>query len=207
MKGPNDIVLHPPTKEELMNEHMTSLYSLMADLWCNPQDVDLENIRENNWQLVTYIDEKMKDSSQSLKNFLREKTISEEDYIELFELDPDCSLYLGSHSYEEPKTCAGSGVSDRNKYMIDLIGIYKHFGHDISNREMPDYLPLMIYFLALTYERRDDAIREKFIKEYFLPFLPPMRKRLEELKTPYLYLLDALEKILNYELETSTIKP
>jgi nitrate reductase assembly molybdenum cofactor insertion protein NarJ len=65
----------------------------------------------------------------------------------------------------------------------------------------------MIDFLARTYEKRDDVVREKFIREYFLPFMPPMKKRLAELKTPYLNLFDALEKMLNYELQTIINKP
>lgn len=207
IKSPDDIVLYPPTDNDLRNEHVTSLYSLMADLWCNPQDVDIENVRENTWQLATAVSGNLNDFSQSLKNFLKEEQMSEEDYIELFELNPDCSLYLGSHVYEEPKTCANSGVSDRNKYMIDLIGIYKHFGQSLDGKEMPDFLPLMLEFLSLTSEQKEDTIRVKFAKEYFLPFLPPLRKRLEELNTHYLFLLDAVEKLVNYEFEKHFKQP
>jgi nitrate reductase assembly molybdenum cofactor insertion protein NarJ len=57
----------------------------------------------------------------------------------------------------------------------------------------------MISFLSLTTELRKDPIRDKFVKEYFLPFLPPMLTRLKELKTPYLYLLNALEKVINFD--------
>jgi nitrate reductase assembly molybdenum cofactor insertion protein NarJ len=60
----------------------------------------------------------------------------------------------------------------------------------------------MVDFLSLTYESKDDPVRDKLINEYFLPFLSPMRKRLDELKTPYLHLLDALEKIINIEQKT-----
>lgn len=199
MKSSEEIVLYPPTDGELTEQYTASLYSLIAELWCNPQDVDVENVRENSWQLATTVSEKLKSFSKSLKTFLKEEPISEEDYIELFELNPKCSLYLGSHVYEEPKTCANSGVSDRNKYMIDLIGIYRHFGQSLDGKEMPDYLPLMLEFLSLTSEKKDDEIRKKFINEYFLPFIPPIRKKLEELKTPYLHLLDAAEQLVKYE--------
>ncbi len=43
-------------------------------------------------------------------------------------------------------------------------------------------------------------MREKFIREYFLPYLPPMKNRLEELETPYRFLLQALEGVLEIEL-------
>jgi nitrate reductase delta subunit len=137
-----------------------------------------------------------------LQKFLEENTISDESYIDLFELDPKCPLYLGTHSYDEPKTCAGAGVSDRNKYMIELRAIYKHFKKIADEKELPDYLPLMIDFLSLTIDSKNDSVRGKFIKEYFLPFLPPLQSKLKELKTPYVYLIDALDKIMNIDLET-----
>ena len=89
--------------------------------------------------------------------------------------------------------------------MIELAGIYSHFGQTPNGKELPDYLPLMVDFLSLTIESRDDPIRDKLINEYFLPFLSPMRSRLEELKTPYLYLLEALEKVINIELKTQPL--
>jgi hypothetical protein len=45
-------------------------------------------------------------------------------------------------------------------------------------------------------------VRGKFIKEYFLPFLSPVKLKLTELKTPYVYLIDVLDKIMNIDLET-----
>ncbi len=140
-----------------------------------------------------------------LQKFIEENTISEESYIDLFELDPKCPLYLGTHSYDEPKTCAGAGVSDRNKYMIELRAIYKHFEKIADEKELPDYLPLMIDFLSLTIDSKKDSVRGKFINEYLLPFLPPVQSKLKELKTPYVYLINALDKITNIDLETQLV--
>jgi len=138
-----------------------------------------------------------------LSQFLQ-SSISEEEYIELFELDPRCSLYLGSHVFDEPHTCANAAVSDRNGYMIELLALYRHFGLTPHRKELPDYLPLMVEFLALTAGSKD-PVRERFIREYFLPFLPPMRAKLEGLKTPYLYLLEALERLLKRETSTKGV--
>ncbi len=183
---------------------LTDTYALIAELWCSPPETDTE--REGIKHDAEKVVERLKSTDEEivtlLSRFLRENAISEEDYIDLFELEPQCPLYLGSHTYDEPKTCANAAVSDRNGYMIELVGIYKHFGQKLDGRELPDYLPLMVDFLSLTAESKDDPVREKLIREYFLPFLPPMRSRLEELKTPYLYLLDALEKVVNVELKT-----
>tara|TARA_B100001079_G_scaffold137179_1_gene117597 strand:- start:341 stop:964 length:624 start_codon:yes stop_codon:yes gene_type:complete len=182
---------------------LEDVYTLIAELWCNPLDSDVkEKDKEEVVKRLAIIDKK---SAKLLSTFLVEQAISEEDYIDLFELDPQCPLYLGSHTYDEPQTCANSAVSDRNEYMIELIGIYGHFGQKPNGMELPDYLPLMVGFLSLTVDSENDSVREKFISEYLLPFFPPLRSRLDELKTPYLYLFDALERIINIELSAEPI--
>jgi nitrate reductase delta subunit len=133
-----------------------------------------------------------------LSRFL-EEPVSEEAYVELFELDPRCALYLGSHAFAEPRTCGQAGVSDRNGYMIELLGVYRHFGFTPNGKELPDYLPLMVEFLMMT-DGSEDPIRAKLIEESMLPLLPPLRGKLAELGTRYLYLCDLLERALRLDL-------
>lgn len=184
------------SREQILRD----IYSCMAELWCSPQDVDREKLNKEVEAIITPLREMDGEAALLLENFLKEKSISEEEYVDLFELDPKCPLYLGSHAYEEPKTCAQAAVSDRNEYMIELLGIYKHFGWSPDGKELPDYLPSVLEFLGLTMQSRDDPVRKKLITEYILPYLPPLRSKLEELKTPYLRLLNAGESILNFDL-------
>ena len=184
------------------NQIIKDVYKIMSDLWCSPSDTNIQNIKKDSENLIKKLEAVNKEAAILLQKFIEEKTISEESYIDLFELDPKCPLYLGTHSYDEPKTCAGAGVSDRNKYMIELRAIYKHFEKIADEKELPDYLPLMIDFLSLTIDSKNDSVRGKFIKEYFLPFLSPVKLKLTELKTPYVYLVDVLDKIMNIDLET-----
>jgi nitrate reductase delta subunit len=183
-------------------EHIfTDFYALIAELWCGPPVANAisENLQKDAESMVKKLESIDKEAAMLLSSFLSENAIAEEDYIDLFELDPQCALYLGSHSYDEPQTCANAAVSDRNEYMIELVGIYRHFGQTPNGKELPDYLPLMVDFLSLTVESKDDPVRQKFIDEYLLPYLPPMRSRLEALRTPYLYLFDAMEKVVCLE--------
>ena len=175
-------------------------YTLVADLWCNPQDVEVTRVRQEAAAVIRILGAVDGESVASLERFLAHYPLVEEEYVELFELNPRCPLYLGSHTFDEPKTCAQAAVSDRNEYMIELVGIYRHFGLSLKGRELPDYLPLMVEFLALT-AGREDPIREKFIQEYLLPFLPPLRERLAALNSPYLHLSDGLEQLLKLDLE------
>jgi nitrate reductase delta subunit len=177
------------------------VYTLIGNLWCSPPETDAEReeIEKDAERVVERLDSIDQESARLLSSFLEENTISEEDYIDLFELEPKCPLYLGSHTYDEPKTCANAAVSNRNEYMIELVGVYRHFGQTPNGKELPDYLPLIVDFLSLTVESKDDPVREKLITEYVVPFLPPMRSRLEELETPYLHLLDALVKVIDVD--------
>lgn len=181
---------------------LRDVYGAIAELWCSPRDVDREEVKRGAQEAIRGLDGIDEEGAASLSRFL-ERSVAEEAYIELFELNPRCPLYLGSHVFEEPQTCAQAGVSDRNGYMIELLGIYRHLGLTPNGKELPDYLPLMVELLALT-AGSDDPIREKLIKEYVLPYLPPIRSRLEELRTPYLHLLDTLERVLRLDLGAGT---
>jgi nitrate reductase delta subunit len=177
-------------------------YALLADLWCSPRDIDPADVGRRAAELMPELERADPEAAASVAQFLGAR-VSEEEYVELFELDPKCPLYLGSHSFDEPKTCAQAAVSDRNGYMIELLGIYRHLGLAPNGSELPDYLPAVVEFLALT-AGSDDPVREKLIREYILPFLPPIRSRLEELQSPYGHLLDAMERVLRLDAGVET---
>lgn len=181
------------------------VYGCIAELWCSPQDVDMQRSRREAREVATALKDLHAEVETSLARFLQEDPVGEEEYIGLFELEPRCPLYLGSHGFDEPMTCAHAAVSDRNEYMIELAAIYRHFGFEPKG-ELPDYLPMMVEFLTLVPAEPDEWLRTKFIREYMLPFLPPMRSKLEGLGSPYLHLLGALQGILSLDLSTEGIE-
>lgn len=184
-----------------MNEPQPGLreaYACIAELWLNPRESGMEEARKRARQVAAALASSDPEAAAALCRFV-ERSVSEEEYVELFELDPRCPLYLGSHVFEEPKTCAEAAVCERNDYMIELLGIYRHLGFSPNGKELPDYLPLMVEFLSLTAES-DDPVRRKFVNDYLLPYLAPIRSRLESLATPYVHLLEALERVLQADL-------
>ena len=211
MKKTKPLYSNPSSLGEVEEQNkettLKDVYSLIAELWSSPAEnnKNREKIMKDAQKVIKKLKNINSESALLLSKFLNENKISEEDYIDLFELDPQCPLYLGSHTYDEPKTCANAAVSDRNKYMIELSAIYKHFGKSANGKELSDFLPLIIDFLSLTVESNTDSVRGKLIREYLLPFLPPMRSKLKELKTPYVYLIDVLNKIINIDLKTQPI--
>jgi len=121
---------------------LKDVYAVIADLWCCPSEKNYETkeMRRHTYEIIYRLKSFDQESALLLLKFMRKGTIREEDYVDLFELNPKCPLYLGSHTYDEPKTCANAAISDRNKYMIELAAIYKHFGQQKDGKELSDYL-------------------------------------------------------------------
>ncbi|MBV6398387.1 nitrate reductase molybdenum cofactor assembly chaperone [Ignavibacteria bacterium CHB1] len=187
---------------------IANTYKIIADLWCNPIDINMEDVLRESALVINTLRENHFDTAEELSKFIQLPAVTQETYIDLFELNPQCALYLGSHTYEESSSCADAAKSDRNTYMIELVNLYKHFGLAIDKNELPDYLPIMVEFLALTIHSNIDPVRIKFINEYMLPFLQPLREKLEEMKSHYKHLCDALIKNLHDDLKlTENLQP
>ncbi len=189
-----------------MEQLLREAYSVLSELWCSPADVDTEEVKERAYGIAHLLGEISESAPSKLVSFLEEYPPTEEYYIETFELSPKCPLYLGSYLFEEPKTCAQAGVSERNDYMIDILGVYKHFGLGMVEKELPDFLPLMIEFLAITSDRRGDKVRRRFIEEYMMPALEPMKGKLKEVGAPHLLLLALLEDLLRFDLSHQEVR-
>lgn len=123
-----------------------------------------------------------------------------EEYLALLELNPRCPLYLGSYQFAEPTTCSEAGVSERNQYMLEIGNIFRHFGLEIQ-AELPDFLPAVVEFLALTASAQDEdrELRIRFIEKMVWPGVRLFAKKLEAENTPYHHLAEALTLCLRHE--------
>jgi nitrate reductase delta subunit len=128
-------------------------------------------------------------------------------YLEMFEISPKCPLHLGHYLFEEPKRCSGAGVSGRNEYMIQLKNLYRHFSFDLQTRELPDFLPLMLDFLALTATHSSRKHRRLLVKQFMLPALPALAKALRSANNVYSPVADILEQLLHGELGEEPTPP
>jgi nitrate reductase delta subunit len=133
-----------------------------------------------------------------------------DEYTQTLELQPPCPLYLGAYIYEEPNSCRGAGACGRNGYMIELGALYEHYGFSLGNRELPDFLPVMTEFLAMSLERpeRDGVgLRRRFVDKQVQPGLPPLRKKLQQYESVYDLVVEALEMALEEDLERMADDP
>jgi nitrate reductase delta subunit len=79
----------------------------------------------------------------------------QEDYVKTFDLTPEHSLHLTHHFFGDD--------NDRNRgpALIDLGELYKDYGVKQMTNELPDYLPLILEFVAL----QDDAEGRAFLSD------------------------------------------
>lgn len=126
-----------------------------------------------------------------------------ERYLSVLELAPSCPLYLGYYLFDEPRNCRGAATSGRNRYMIELAGIYRHFGLEPTGAEVPDYLPLVLEFVSFSLdrpERNRTGIREMLIRDYIAPALAPMQARFRQAGGCWTLAIDALVAAIEAEL-------
>ena len=64
----------------------------------------------------------------------------EEHYVDLFDRGRALSLHLFEHLHGDSR--------DRGEAMVDLKRIYERAGFELSARELPDYLPVLLEYLS-----------------------------------------------------------
>jgi nitrate reductase delta subunit len=65
---------------------------------------------------------------------------AEEGYVDLFERGRALSLHLFEHLHGESR--------DRGAAMVELKHLYERAGFELSSRELPDYLPVVLEYLS-----------------------------------------------------------
>lgn len=63
-----------------------------------------------------------------------------EEYVRCFDMTPEHSLHLTHHLFGDDK--------NRGPALIDLSEYYRSYGFTHDERELPDYLPLMLEFVS-----------------------------------------------------------
>ena len=106
----------------------------------------------------------------------------QERYSELFDKGRSLSLLLFEHVHGESR--------DRGQAMVDLMGQYQDAGFAIDVRELPDYIPLYLEYLAT---REDLEAREGLADVSHL--LALLAARLVERDSPYAACFQALLQI------------
>ena len=176
-------------------------YQLLAELLLYPEERNQDLVQ----QLGPLVEAAPDEVRKPLLELLANPAIHDcGAYLEELEMTRNRPLYLGFYLFDEPESCQSAGTCGRNGYMIELSGIYRHYGLELDGRELPDFLPLALDFLALSADRREGdegAVRTQLIERYLQPAVIAMHERFSEHGGPWLLAVDALAALLRAELD------
>lgn len=102
---------------------------------------------------------------------------AQERWLGLFDRGRAMSLLLFEHIHGESR--------DRGQAMVDLIETYRRGGYELASRELPDYLPLVLEFLA----QRPDAEAVDWLS-HVAQIVALLAGRAAERGSPYAALLE-----------------
>jgi len=134
-------------------------------------------------RLLQFIDQR---ASQDLMQWQSE-------YDGLFERGRSLALWLFEHVHGESR--------DRGQAMVDLVDQYRQAGLEISQHELPDYLPLFLEFLST--QGRDNAVSWLLDMEHILALL---QCRLEKRGSDYALLFQLLLSIADSKVDLDEIR-
>jgi len=103
-------------------------------------------------------------------------------YVDMFDLKAANSLYLTYHLFDEQDR-------DRGPALIELSELYKSTGFEIGDGELPDYLPLILEYVATM---DDEASAREFLQQT-AQAVDIIATNLEKYDSPYASLLRIIE--------------
>lgn len=107
-------------------------------------------------------------------------TRAEEAYVQTFDMVPEHSLHLTHHLLGEDR--------NRGPALIDLAEFYRAHGWEMRGREIPDYLPLMLEFVAQL-----DSEAGRFFLSRWNKVLRQLSANLAAAGSPYAPLVNMIE--------------
>lgn len=108
-------------------------------------------------------------------------------YDGLFERGRLLSLWLFEHIHGESR--------DRGQAMVDLLNQYQEIGFEIGVKELPDYLPLYLEFLAYQAASTGDEVQVRMDLADISHIVALLGARLKEKNNPYLGYFCALLQV------------
>lgn len=115
-------------------------------------------------------------------------------HVQLFDRVRTLSLHLFEHVHGDARS--------RGKAMLDLVELYRRHGFDVTSRELPDYLPLVLEFFSLM---EPDAAREHLAET--TPILARIQARLAKRGSSYVAIFAALLKLAAIRVAPIELEP
>jgi nitrate reductase delta subunit len=118
---------------------------------------------------------------------------AQERWLGLFDRGRSMSLLLFEHIHGESR--------DRGQAMVNLIETYRSGGLELARRELPDYLPLMLEYLA---QRPDTEVTDWLA--HTRNILELLATRADERESPYALLFELLIEVGQGEVDLGAVR-
>lgn len=117
----------------------------------------------------------------------------QERYVRLFDRGRALSLHLFEHVHGESR--------DRGQAMVNLLEIYRRQGFELNARELPDYIPLFLEYLA---QRPDEEALDLLADA--MPVMALLGARLAERGSDYHAVFDTLVALVGEPAELENLR-
>ena len=139
-------------------------------------------------QLISTLKSVSEEDEQALLNFMNwagalSLTEYQAHYVNTFDFTPDNALYLTHHLFEEQDR-------ERGPALVDLSEYYKAEGFEISEGELPDYLPLVLEYVSTLSTETDVRL---FLQQS-AHVSDTIANNLEKTESPYAQLLRIVQR-------------
>ena len=153
-------------------------------------------------RLLDYPDQELKDNIATIEEALQQERVDEDeqhvlgtflqqvknesllqmqqDYVQTFDMVPEHSLHLTHHLFGDDR--------GRGPALVDLGEHYKGMGMELKSGEIPDYLPLILEYVATL----DEMGARVFLADA-AKVLTVVAANLEKAKSPYAPLIRLIE--------------
>ena len=114
-------------------------------------------------------------------------------WLATFDRGRSMSLLLFEHIHGESR--------DRGQAMVDLIEAYRKNGFELAARELPDYIPLLLEYLA---QRPQEEVRDWL--SHVSHIVAMLAARAQQRNSPYAVLFETLAELAENELDTGALR-
>ena len=163
---------------------MIKTYKILSILLNYPSEETLEILDDVAPELVEekLLDQKNIAEIGELVAYLKNNSLLflQENYVGLFDRSRPLSLHLFEHVHGESR--------DRGQAMVDLLALYEEKDFEIDAKELPDFIPLFLEFLAVN----DVQSASELLGEP-IDIIAVIGARLQKKSSPYAVIFSALE--------------
>ena len=163
------------------------IYKILSILLEYPTQELVDHLQEIE-QMIPGLEHTSKADQEALTGFIewaKSMTLTghEARYVKTFDFTPEHALYLTHHLFEEQDR-------DRGPALVDLSEYYKDQGVEISNGELPDYLPLVLEYVSTL----DSVMDARLFLKQSAHVADIIAGNLEKIDSPYASLLRIVER-------------